>query len=193
MVKKRQTYYRPNRYGPARKKKKVVQLAPMPEIGDSVEEIVDARVNEILRYLGGRQSDYVLAKRIAKLERTVDGTLPELVAYDWLTRRGIQFHFQANVLGGRRIAGGAVPDFAIRRGGGWQVWLIQGTYYHGAAFQLRHGQEGRDVTAKLKLLGSTYLGLRIEQVVMVQEAHIRNPASRRMVFDLALAGQELPS
>lgn len=191
-MKTRQTYYRPNRYGPARKAKKRPNLAPVEDIrSEGVDEIVDARVNEIMRYLGGRQSDYALAKRIAKLEKQVDGTLPELVAYDWLTKRGIVFHFQANVLGGRRIAGGAVPDLAIRKGGGWQVWLIQGTYFHSAAFQLRHGQEGRDVGAKLKLLGSTYLGLRIEQVVFVHETHIRNPITRRIVFDLALAGQEL--
>lgn len=192
MVKKRQTFYRPNRYGPARKKKPTPNLAAMPEVeGGGTKEIVDARVNEILRYLGNRQSDYPLAKRIAKLEMQVDGTLPELVAYDWLTRRGIVFHFQANVLGGRRIAGGAVPDLAIRKGAGWQVWLINGDYYHSAAFQLRHGQEGRDFAAKLKLLGTTYLGLRIEEVIIVQETHIRNPANRRIVFDLALAGQEL--
>ncbi len=73
------------------------------------------------------------ARRVWKLmQKGVVGTLPELVTYDWLERRTLEFQFQSGQLGGRRMRGGAVVDFVISglAADGLYLWRIQGEYWH---------------------------------------------------------------
>ena len=56
------------------------------------------------------------------------GTLPEYLVYQQLTKKGIEFEYQASEMGGRQERGGAILDFyipSLNRG-----LNIQSTYYH---------------------------------------------------------------
>jgi len=73
------------------------------------------------------------ARRVWRLQKKgVEGTLPELITYDWLERRQWVFEFETSALGGRRTSGGAVLDFLIYglSANGLYVWRIQGEYWH---------------------------------------------------------------
>jgi hypothetical protein len=155
---------------------------------EAVTETGDARVREIHRILGGKPQDYALAKRVDVLQRQIGGTatLPECVFYAELEKRGVQFTYLAQLFGGHTRLGGTEIDFLIHKGGTAIAIQVDGNYYHGRQFQLRFAQEGRDLANDLKILGATFLGMKIEHVVHVLEDAIYK--KRPMVIDLALNG-----
>jgi hypothetical protein len=153
-----------------------------------VQELGDQREREIHRIIGGQ---YKEARQVYDLE--LDNptlTLPEVVTMNWLNAQSVNYVPQAYVMGGRSRQGGQVPDFLVRFGPDWAAWLVQGNWYHSSSFQQQYLQEGRDLAAKLALEGSRYAGFQIKKVVTLQEEDIYK--ERPLIFDLAMAGQELP-
>lgn len=128
------------------------------------------------------------ARRVRKLqERGVTGTLPELIAYDWLEAHNHTFRFQTSMLGGIFEAGAALVDFAISSidPGGLHLWRIQGTYWH-----TRPENVERDKLQKLRLEGSMLGGAPVLMVTDIWEHQLyRNPEE---VLEAALYGIEVP-
>lgn len=119
-------------------------------------------------------------------KRGIDGTLPELLTYDWLERRRRDFDFQSSLMGGRLIMGGAVADFLINDlvPGGLVVWRVQGDYWHTLP-----EREAADFYQREQLLMQSYLGVPIAMVVDLWESTIYKDAPR--VFEMAEAGVEI--
>jgi len=76
------------------------------------------------------------------------GTNIEILVYNWLTRRNIQFSFQSSLMGGYFELGGAVVDFIIE--GGIALRLF-GEYWHRGV-----EKEGSDLIQKEMLTGMGY-------------------------------------
>lgn len=78
------------------------------------------------------------------------GTVPEFIAYQWLTdnkklKENLDFLFQSSQFGGRRTFGGAVIDFLIIRTS--TAWRIQGEFFH-----LRDpSKRAQDLVQKMRL------------------------------------------
>lgn len=147
----------------------------------------DPALRELTRRLNG---DVELAKRIASLQqRYPNGTMIELMVYDWLVRHPEwQFIYQATLYGAPRGASGLplVPDFVIwvdaSRGIAIQV---QGEYWHTLP-----GRREKDAAHALLTIGQRVQGVRIEQLVNVWEPHIMNDLDG--VMRRAVAGIEIP-
>jgi hypothetical protein len=150
---------------------------------------LELEVNKIQRQIHGT---YAEARRVRSLQdKFPQGTVPELVAYDWLKRNEVPFDYQVELQGGRSNRGGLVPDFVVREGGKGIAWLVQGDYYHSPEFQARHGQQNRDLHAGLRLRGLVYNGVRIETVVPLWENDIYT--RRPEIFVFAASGEALYS
>lgn len=162
---------------------------PQPVQVEGLLHIVDPLVQEIWQRLGGRPEDEATATRVAKLKealfKTYEGTIPELVVYDWLTENHISFSFQAFVYGGRNKRGGVVPDFLVWPGGRGMAWFIDTNYWHSLP-----EKQASDAADRLRILGAVIEGIRIEKVVTLWEDNVYQ--QRPIVFQLALAGVELP-
>jgi hypothetical protein len=132
---------------------------------------LDPRVQQVLSTMGGRPRDEKVAERVVKLmdkgvgNALTSGTVPELVVYDWLQRKGIPFEFQVEVRGGRSSAGGSVVDFIVRSGRTW-AWRIQ-TWYHTLP-----EKRARDEIQKRLLQGALVQGYQIDGVVDVWDMRI---------------------
>lgn len=132
--------------------------------------------------------DERLAARVRKLQYEFpDGSVPELVALDWLRWKGIDFYYQAQLFGGWGRSGGLVPDFLLLGPYMGRVWLIQGDYWH-----TQTSKQASDATAKLKLIGAIWNGVEIKTVTSVWEGNLRDGAIRQRTLDLALVGIEMP-
>jgi hypothetical protein len=116
----------------------------------------------------------------------VVGSLPELLAYDWLQSRNRIFDFQSSIMGGRLIMGGAVADFIIEDliPGGLVVWRVQGDYWH-----IQPDRVQSDFMQKERLLSESYMGVPVEQVVDLWESSIYWAAP--FVFEMAEGGVEI--
>jgi hypothetical protein len=172
--------------GITRRRKPSYNVAEAPKA--PAEEPDESRQRQIYRQIGAHPGDELVAKRVETLEKRLPGgTIPELVAYDWLKGQNEEFQYQVEVDGGRRTRGGRIPDFIVEVAGRQGLaWLIQGGYYHSAAFQQKHGQEGRDILAEMELMGKVINGVRIVAVVQLQEYEIYH--RRPGVFKRALQG-----
>ena len=170
------------------KTKKTKSTAPPVELPTTATaELGDARVREIHRTLGGKSSDYQVAKRVATLEKQMpNGTLPELVTYEWLEGRQVPYTYLAQLFGGHQRIGGVEIDFLIHKGGDALAWQVDGSYFHGRKFQLRFAQEGRDLANDMKLIGATFMGMKIAHVVHLVEEKIY--LMRPLIFEMALNG-----
>lgn len=150
------------------------------------EEQVDTELTELTRRLG----DEATAKRVRALQGEMggvaQGTVPELVTYDWLKRGGWRYIYQAELYGGRAAAGGLLPDFVVETGAGTgMAWQIQGEYWHG-----KSGDKAiSDAEAALRLAGQVVAGIRIDKVINLWETDIYT--KRPQVFEYALAGISL--
>lgn len=114
------------------------------------------------------------------------GTVPELLALDFLRSHREQYIYQAQLLGGFR-PGGVVPDFLVMRNAAITALLIQGNYWHNLP-----GMKQADEVDKYRLLGTTYEGRRIQRVVFVWETRlISGREGRDSVMENALSGIEL--
>lgn len=159
--------------------RKLPELSPIP----SMRDLLSPQIREYSKLLG----DERLAKRIVTLQGEYPmASVPELVAYDWLSGNQIPFRFQVSLFGGRLIRGGQVPDFVISLGGFAQVWRIQGQYYH-----TRPGQRSNDLTEKLQMLGAEVDGQQIREVVDIWDGPILDANRREKAFKLALSGVEI--
>lgn len=148
-----------------------------------VAERESDELQKLVRALGNTSDAERIAKRVLKLkEEFPAGSIPELVTYDWLRSQSIPFHYQAMLFGGRRAKGGLVPDFVVQYGGKGMVWNIQGEYWH--ARSTAHGQ--KDLTSGLRLIGTTYKGVRIDAVVELWENDVLR--KRPLVFEQAKQG-----
>jgi hypothetical protein len=157
----------------------------IPE-GEGVEDLVDPTVTEIMRRCGNKPGDMKMAQRVAKLYQngsteTGDGTIPELITYDWLQSRQIPFTYQAWIYGGRSRHGGVIPDFVLEYNGKGMAWLIQGNYWHS-----KSEVSASDIIDKMKLVGSWFHGIYIEVVVELWENKVYH--NRPEVFEMALLG-----
>lgn len=140
-------------------------------------------LQKIVNALGGRSDAMKIAKRVMVLKaQHPAASLPELVTYQWLESRNIPFTFQAMLFGGRRTKGGLVPDFVVQYGGKGMAWQVQGEYWH--RYQSQHGQ--KDLSVRVRLLGTVYKGVRIDYVVELWERDILR--KRPQVFLQALQG-----
>tara|TARA_R110000868_G_scaffold21307_3_gene88533 strand:- start:3718 stop:4290 length:573 start_codon:yes stop_codon:yes gene_type:complete len=165
---------------------KVRDLPPvlLPET-DKLLDLEDPAIKELRRTLGDDPKTERLIKRIIKLRvKEPLASLPELIAYDWLSGKGIPFIYQGSADGGRMMRGGQVPDFVIPMAGMAICWRIQGEYWHS-----RPGAKEQDLVNKIALLGGTAAGLPVSAVVDCWEGQIYADYNR--VFTLALAGVEL--
>ena len=82
-----------------------------------------------------------------------EGSLPEYIAYTECVRAGkvpgIDFSYQAPLLGGRMTKGGIVLDFEFNNPPDLAV-NIQGVYYH---YEFGIEQKARDIMAKAQMAG----------------------------------------
>lgn len=142
--------------------------------------VVDAEFQQAFALLKNER----LTRRVLRLKRqNPNGTLPELVAMDWLNAQQFRYEFQYPLYGGRtaRAGEGVIPDFVIFEGAGPDAWLIQGDYWHS-----RVEQRSRDAVALAKITKAFANGVPINRVMEIWESDIydHNPT----VFELAMQG-----
>lgn len=131
-----------------------------------------------------------LAKRIMALQKKWPyGTLPELIAIDWLERHGYVensgYLYQTGLLGGR-TPGGVVPDIVVFDGSRTWVWQIQGNYWHH-----RPERAALDAIQISVLRAATIRGRPVTGVVAIWERRLVDKRLREGVLYAAMAGQEL--
>ena len=147
------------------------------------DQFIETDLTELVRKVGDERT----AKRVQELQAQYPvGTIPELVTYDWLTRGGWRFVYQAQLYGGRGSSGGLLPDFVVETGAGeGMAWQIQGEYWHG-----KSAEKGvSDAEAALRLTGQTVGGIRIDKVLGLWERDVLD--RRPDVFKYAIAGISL--
>lgn len=124
-----------------------------------------------------------LAKRLLKLqqdERFRLATLPELVALDWLRRRGIGFTFQP----GRVLREASPPDILVHIGfQGAMAWQVHGQYWHRTP-----DVRARDMATQLLLPGQMIQGRVIGHVVELWEGRLIDKNRREAALSAALGG-----
>jgi hypothetical protein len=162
-------------------KKKKIRGLDEPQKSREQLNIIDEKEREVTRTLG----DPALAKRVLTLQKKNPlGTLPELVAMDWLNSRHFQYYYQVHVLGGRR-AGGLVHDFVIPQSASSTLaLLVNGSYWHSG-----FAQKEQDSSAKIRLIGTNVFGFHIDQVVEVWDTKLYSDRDKTM--NAAMAGVEL--
>lgn len=128
-----------------------------------------------------------LTRRVLNLEKAHPyGTVPEMLAMDWLDKNLAEYVYQAKVNGGYR-PGGLVPDFLVKRAGEGLALLIHGDYWHNIP-----GKREKDETDKLRLIGSYSNGVRIDDAVIVWESRLmRSRQARDEAMENALQKIEL--
>jgi hypothetical protein len=165
-------------------KARALKLAK-PVGGETSIDLRDDTAKEVWDRLGRQPRDWKLAQRVATLMRTYpNGTVPELVAMDWLNQMQIPFIYLAQIYGGHARKGGVEVDLLFEQGGVGVAWLVHGNSWHS-----RPEVSESDVGDKLRFLGATYHGIKIEKVVALWERKIY--FCRPQVFEQGLAGIEL--
>ncbi len=153
--------------------------------GINVEfDVTPDDVNELARVIG----DDSLARRLRKMQREKFqyATIPELMLVDYLDRIGERYTFQAQLYGGHR-RGGVVPDFVLTRGTVGRAILVNGNYWHNVP-----GMQQKDEADKLRLKGSYFEGVRIEDTVILWESRLMQPnPGREQAIQDAVQGIEL--
>lgn len=141
------------------------------------------REEELAQALG----DDELARRVVKLtERFPYGTVPEMLAMDWLDKNLADYVYQAQVNGGYR-QGGQVPDFVVKQGDRGIALLIQGDYWHNVP-----GKRQADEADRIRLRGQYYQGVILEAVIWIWESLLMQSKQRRdEVMAAALQRQEI--
>ena len=161
---------------------------PLPTLGQQpgqVAALEDDEVQRLTRQLG----DEALAKRVLKLKKKwPDGTIPELIAADFLERRRAKYEFQKQVIGGRKIKGGQVLDFVVDQGISVHIWEIQGKYWH-----TRPGKKQVDEAQRMALMGIRIWGKKVSAVIEIWDSRIAtdNRAKRQQALEAGLTGREL--
>lgn len=178
-VKRQKIKHLPRRDTVARKRPELQFEEPA-----GVSPIMDLQppdLRELTQLLGSEN----LARRIIDWQALFPlATLPELIVYDWLTQEQQQFTFQGEFGGGRKLRGGAVPDFVVNWGGKGLVLRVQGEYWHTLP-----GQGDRDFVQKMQMMGQYVNGLQVASVVDVWEDDLYQ--RREHTMTMAMAGIEL--
>lgn len=110
------------------------------------------------------------------------GTKPEYIVWRYLVyhkklKEGVDFEFQANIFGGRRLYGGIVLDFLFPLLN--MAWRVQGEQFH----QLLVKDRVHDMITRIQLE---------QQGLIVVDLWVRDLLSRpKYVLDLAWNGQEV--
>ena len=166
-----------------KKKRKEAGFTQLP----TMQEDIDARPDKEKEWARTLEDD-ALAKRVYTLWlKWPDATLPELVVWIELTKRNVQFDYQVQILGGRRIRGSLTPDFVVKRGGEGLVIEVNGSYWHEGA-----EKEEKDRGDLLRMIGVTVSGVKITQAVTVWDRDLYPGKSRRRItMENALAGMEV--
>lgn len=147
------------------------------------ENLRDEKAAQMERLLHDAQ----LVKRVRKLQaRYPNGTLPEMVAMDWLIENGQSFEYQVGIHGGRATRGGLVSDFVVFHSTTADVWFIQGDYWHS---RLGNVSIEKNTADKLRTVGQWVNGVRIEKALELWERRIYE--QRPNIFVMAMAGIEL--
>jgi hypothetical protein len=156
-----------------------------PIKGSARVDLTDPAVREVHARLGRNPRDYKLAKRVVTLMRKhPNGTVPELVAMDWLDQQKIEYIYLAQIFGGHARRGGVEVDLLFEYNGVGVAWLINGDYWHN-----RPEVSASDAVDRLRFLGATYHGITIDKVVALWEGRVYD--DRPQVFELGLLGIEL--
>lgn len=136
--------------------------------------------DKLARELNDRQ----LAKKIMGQKKTHPyGTVPELLAVDWLASHNEDYAWQVQLNGGFR-QGGVVPDILVMRAAAVTALLINGNYWHNLP-----GMRTADQADKLLLKAQNFKGMPISNAVIVWESRLMK--NRDEVMWAAMAGQEL--
>lgn len=168
------------RKGFARKFRTQESFPKLSPIASVFDEITDPILTELLNNIG----DDATAKRVRKLvDLYPNATIPELIVMDWLERGGWRYIYQAEAYGGRKKAGGLLPDFVVDTGVG-MAWQVNGEYWHGGK-----QKAVSDAEAIMRLTGQIVGGVRIDKVVTLWESDLYR--KRPQIFYLALAGLSL--
>jgi hypothetical protein len=155
---------------------------PSPVAGDFVLDLRDKTALEVHARIGRKPKDWKLAQRVAALmQQHPNGTIPELVAMDWLNQQQIEYIYLAQIYGGHRRKGGVEVDLLFQYAGVGIAWLVHGEYWHS-----RPEVSASDAIDRLRFLGATYHGIRIDKVVALWESDIYH--RRPSVFELGLLG-----
>ena len=156
---------------------------PLSARGPDVADPTDPKI----AYFEQSVSPAVARACYALLRQGIQGTLPELVVYQWLTRRGYQFDFQTSLMGGRLELGGAVADFVIfdLDPGGIAVWRVQGEHWHAG----NRDKEEKDRAQRETLLRQSYMGQPVTVVIDLWEQDLYDHYPR--VLEMAEAGVEM--
>jgi hypothetical protein len=160
-----------------------------PEPGGSGRGFDNPASGEIWARFDRRPEEYPTSVRCAKLYRelfsTYQGTVPEVIVYDWLTENSQPFIFQANFFGGRQAKGGVIPDYVVWPGGRGIAIFVDTLYWH-SLVAVRES----DLIDRIRLIGSFHQGIRIELVVAVWENRLYEDRNR--VMQWAMQGIEIP-
>jgi hypothetical protein len=139
----------------------------------------DDQLQYVIRLLRG---DETLARKIMSLQQKFpDGTTPELVVMEYLDRKQIKYMYQPYIFGGK-ASGKGVPDFALQQGPFWNIWEIEGNYWHSAKFETKEDQR----VQQRRLLNHYFNGLKVQYWCQLWEEDIYN--RRDFVMEQAVRG-----
>lgn len=157
------------------------RLPSLPELGSKPDEPNKTLIEELADEVGS----YSLAKKLAVLQGLLpNATIPELIAMEFLDRRGYEYQYQVPVGGGRARAGGIVLDFLVSSGAGRAMgWRIQGKVIH----SLR-GRGELDAIQAASLRGSYVQGTKLEDLVDLYDTKLLDPGTREGTLEKATTG-----
>lgn len=164
------------------------KLPPLPTLGEQARRVA-ALVPDAQERLANQLGDEQLAKRVLALQKKwPQGTVPELIAMDYLERRRATYGFQVWVIGGRKIKGGQVLDFVVDHGRNVHIWEIQGVYWH-----QRQDKMAADAAQRLALMGIRIWGKPVGAVIELWDSRLAtdNRSKRQQVLEAAMVGREL--
>ena len=131
------------------------------------------------------QGDERLGRKLMSMKKQfTDASYTELVAMEYLDRKQIQYIFQPYMFGGRSHGKG-IPDFALIQGPYWNIWEIEGDYWHSAKFETKEDQRFQ----RNRLMNHSFNGMVVKAWVQCWESDIYR--SRDDLFDKAVMGISL--
>lgn len=165
--------------------KEAPDLPELPSLSEAVEEDDRSDLEQrIAREVG---SNRLARKLMELLDRFPQATVPELIALEFLDRRGIDYEYQVPIFGGRQQKGGQILDMVVKFGvGRAYAWRIQGQVIH----SLR-GRPQLDAIQESALIGAQIGGTTIHDVLDIYDSRLEDEDRRQRVLEAALAGIEL--
>ena len=107
-------------------------------------------------------------QRLPELRSDFPGTLPEMLVFSELVRRGLKpdldFFFQSSIFGGRMAKGGLVIDFIFENPPGLAI-NVQGEFWHRGAVT-----DARDLLGRAQLAGEGITLIFVDETDLYQDA-----------------------